>query len=133
VFILREEREPLLQEYNKLICHFWQIMYVAIPIRITEARAYWIVDKHDICKFVPRSIIIFEMFLVLQPIWANFHQGSILRTAARPTIQPYHCPLPVRNMSILEMPKEYIAIVFWADFDKARSSELATVHRQSFS
>lgn len=119
VFILWEQCIPLLQERNELIRHFLQALDITVCIGVTEPCTDWVIDKHNICKLVPGTVVIFKSRIVLQPVRANFHQRPVFGTASGATIEPYYRPLPVCNVPVLVMPKEQIAVMFWVDFDEA--------------
>lgn len=117
VLVFWENSKELLQKGNKLSRHGAQLMDIAIRVDITEASTDRIVDKEQIGKLIPGTVIQSQRLVTLDPIRANLHQGAILGAAPGPTIEPYHGSLAVRNVIVLEVPEEQVAIVLWNDLD----------------
>lgn len=117
MFVFREQGKPFLQEDNELVRHLIQLVKIAIRVDVAEARTDWIVDEHNICEFIPGSVVVLQCVVVLQAIRADFHQGAILGTTAGAAIQPDDRPLLIRDVLVLEVPEEHVAIVFGGDLD----------------
>jgi hypothetical protein len=117
MFKVRKQGKPLLKKSDKLVCHVIELGNISIGVDVAEAGANRVIDEEKVREFVPGAIVILEMVTVFQPIWTNFHHGTVLGTAAWTTIKPDDGSLPIGDVLILEMPEEKIAIVFWGDFD----------------
>lgn len=53
VLILREERKPFLEENQKLLSHLVELTQVAVCVHVAESRADGLVNKKQVCEFVP--------------------------------------------------------------------------------
>jgi hypothetical protein len=106
VFILWEQSIPLLQKDDELVRHLVQLAHKGVGIDVAEAGADGVVDEQNVGKLVPSAIVVDQRLVVLQSVGANLHQGAVLGAASRPAVQPDDCPLLVRNVFVLEMPKE---------------------------
>ena len=119
VFVFWEDGKPFLEEDDELIRHLVQLVEITVGVDIAEAGANGVVHKHDVGELVPRTIVVFQRLVVLEPVGADFHQGAIHRAAPGTTIQPDDRPLFVRDVLVLEMPKEEVAVMCGCDFDMA--------------
>jgi hypothetical protein len=117
VFILWKQSIPLLQECDELISHVVQFVEIRVRIDVAKAGADGVVDEQDVGELVPGALIVDQRLVVLQPVGANLHQGAVLGAATWSAIQPDDCPLLVRNVFVLEVPKEEVAVVFGGDLD----------------
>jgi len=133
ICVVRENLKVLLQKGDHMICHFCQFMIVAIRIDVTKPRTHWVVDEQQVGKFVPCTVIIFQMRVVLHPVRSYLHQSSIHRTASRSSIHPYDGTVAVCKMSVLKVPEEQVSIMLRDDFDvpiqDVRRQPLFWVHR----
>ena len=119
MFVFWEQREPLLQEDNKLLGHLVELADVAVCVDVAETGADGVVNKHDVGKLVPRSFVVHQRLVVLEPVGANFHEGAILRAAPRAAIEPNDGSLLVGDVLVLKVPEEEVSVVFGGDFDVA--------------
>lgn len=119
MLIFWEQSEPLLQEFDEIVGHLWHLMQITIPVHVAVTRSNRVIHKHDIRKLAPRALIVFQRGFrrVFDPERPYFHQSTIFRTASWSPVEPDHGTLPVRDMLILKVPKEQIAVVLWCDFD----------------
>lgn len=117
VLILWEQSIPLFQEGDKLLRHLIQLVYVGVGVDVAKAGADGVVDKQHVCKLVPSALVVGQRLIVLHSVGANFHEGAVLGAASRAAVQPDDCPLLVRNVLVLVVPKEEVAVVFGGDFD----------------
>lgn len=63
--------------------------------------------------------------IVLQPVGTNFHERPIHAAAPRAAVEPYYCPLSVRDVLVLEVPEEQIPVIRSVDFDVSEFVRLA--------
>jgi hypothetical protein len=117
VLVLWEQSVVLLQKDDELLGHDIQLPHERVGIDVAIAGADGVVDKQDVGEFVPGAVVVLERLIVLYSIGANLHHGAIEGAASRAAIQPNHGPLLVRNVFVLEMPKEEVAVAFGGDFD----------------
>lgn len=127
MLVLREQGVPLLQEDDELLGHLVQLAHVGVRVGVAEAGADGVVDEQDVGELVPGALVVHQGLVVLQPVGADLHQGAVLGAAAGPAVQPYHRALLIRDVFVLEVPKEEVAIVFGGDLDVS----LAREHRVS--
>ena len=111
--VLREECEKPLQEDDKLARHFLQFVKVTVGVDIAEACSHGVIDKQDVCKLVPRALIVCQLSSFSHAIRSNLHERTIFGTAARPTIDPYHRARLVCQVAISKVPEEQIPVVLW--------------------
>lgn len=104
--IVRKQFEELLQEDDELLGHGLEFVNETVGVDIAEAGAHGVVDKEEVCKLVPCSVVQGQCTIVLNAVWPNLHQCAVFRAASRSTIQPDDSSLPVRNMFVLEMPEK---------------------------
>lgn len=117
VFIFGEDGKELLHKANKLSRHGVQLVEIVVGVDITVASANRVVDKEQIGEFVPSAIVEGQCLVTLDSVRTNLHQGAIFGAAARSTIQPYNGSLAVRNVVVLEVPEEQVAMNVWGDLD----------------
>lgn len=96
-------------------------MNVAIRVDITEACADRIIDKEQICKFIPGTVVQGQGVVLCNSVRPNLHQGAILGTTSWPTVEPYDSSLPVRNVVVLKVPEKQVAIGFRSDLDVTKN------------
>jgi hypothetical protein len=116
---VREQGKPLLQKRYELICHFLKLVDIAVPIHVAEPCANWVVHKENVGELVPRAVDEFQISPFLDSVRPNLHQRAVFRTAAWPTIQPYHGPGFVGKVFVLKVPEEQVTVVFGCHFDVA--------------
>lgn len=97
--------------------HFVQLVEIAVGIHVAETRPDGLVDEKQIGELIPRAWVVLQGVIVLESVRANLHQRSIHRATARPSIQPNDGALSVRDMPILIMPKEEVAIAYGVHLD----------------
>jgi hypothetical protein len=100
-----------------VVGHLVEIRKIAIRVHIAESRAHRLVDEEQVRKFVPRAVVIFQVATWAYSVWSNLHHCAVHRGAAGPAIQPQYCPLSVRNVAVLVVPEEEIAVVLCINFD----------------
>lgn len=118
---MRKHLKPLLQKHHHLIRHLTQLMQIAIPIHITKPRPYGIIHKHDIRKLVPAPVIVLQLLAILPRLHAvgpDLHHGAVFGTAAWPAVKPDYGALPVRDVTVLEVPEEEVGVCGVVDFDE---------------
>jgi hypothetical protein len=103
---LRKESEPLLEEDDELVGHLLEFMNITVGINGAKTRADGVVDEEKVCEFVPGAIVVYQVVLILKSIRADFHHGTIFRTATWSTIDPNNGSLFIGNVLVLEMPEE---------------------------
>jgi hypothetical protein len=97
--------------------HFIQLVQVAIGVGITEPSADRLINKQQVGELIPRTLVVFQCLFVFESVGANLHQRTIHRAASGPTIQPNDGSLPIRNMLVLEVPEEEVAVARGVYFD----------------
>lgn len=116
-FIFGEQLKELLHEDDELSSHLIQLMEIAIGIHVTKASTDGIIDEQEIRELIPPARVVFQRVVILKTVGSNFHQRAVHRAASWATIQPDYGPLSVRDMAVLEVPEEQIAVRFGVDFD----------------
>lgn len=127
VLILWEKSVPLLQEGDELVRHDVQLADVGVGVDVAVAGADGVVDEHDVGELVPGALVVDQRLVVLDSEGANLHQGAVLGAASRPAVQPDDGPLLVRNVLVLVVPKEDVAVVFGGDFDVSLGHHVSLV------
>lgn len=117
MFVFWENLVELFEKDKELIGHLVQLVDIRVCVDIAKSSANRVVDKEQIRKFVPRSVVQYQSVLVRQPVGADFHKTAILRTATGTTVQPDDSPLLIRNVLVLIVPEEGVSVVFWGDLD----------------
>lgn len=86
MFVFRENSVELFEEDEELVGHLVKLVDIRVCVNIAEPSAYRIVDKEQVRKFVPRSVVQDQGVLVRQPVGADLHETAILRTATGTTV-----------------------------------------------
>ncbi len=101
--------------------HLVKLMKKAVRVHVAEAGPDGIVDKEHIRELIPRSFIVLQFAALPHPIRSHFHQRAVQRTTPWTTVEPYHCTLPVCDVSVLEMPEKEVSVMLWRYLDVAGS------------
>jgi hypothetical protein len=117
--ILGEQREPLGQERNELVRHLLQLGDEGVGRDVAVARADGVVDKQQVRKLVPRAVDHLQLAALADAVRANLHQRAVLTAAARPAVEPYDGTRLVRDVAVLKVPEEEVAVLIGRDFDVA--------------
>lgn len=99
--------------------HLIQLVDVAVRIHVAETGPHGLVDEKQVGELIPRARVVLQCVVIFESVGANLHQRTVHRAATGPTVQPNDSPLSVRDMSVLEMPEEKVAIALWIDLDVA--------------
>ena len=65
ILVLWKHLEELFKEKDHLIGHVVELMNVAVRINIAEACPYRIIDKKNVGKFIPGSVVVSESRFIL--------------------------------------------------------------------
>lgn len=114
--ILGEQLKELVQEDDELVGHGGKLVDVAVGIDIAEPGSDWVVHKEQVREFVPRAIVQFESFWVLDSVGSNLHERTVLGTASWTTIDPDDGPLLIGNVLVLEVPEEEVSVALGCNF-----------------
>ena len=88
MLVLREQSEPFLEEDDHVLCHLVQLAQIAVCVHITKAGPYRLVDEEQVCKLVPRPVVVFQVPVLCYSVGANFHHGAVHGGAAGPAVEP---------------------------------------------
>jgi hypothetical protein len=116
-FVLREDFKELLQKHHEGIRHLIELVEIAIRVGVAESCADRLVHEEQVRKLVPRAVVVAQCLVILEPVGAHLHQGAVHRAAAGPAVEPYHQPLPVGDVPVVEEPEEEMAIMLVVDLD----------------
>lgn len=100
--------------------HFIQLVKIAVRIGVAEAGTDGLINKEQVGELIPRALIIFQRVIVLESVWTNLHQSTVHGTASWSTIQPDNRALSVRDMPVLVMPEEEVAVGLRVDFNVSK-------------
>lgn len=75
--VLGENGKELLEELNKLVGHFLELLDEAVGVDVTVSGTDGIVDKEKVGKLMPRAVVPHESFGVLDSVWPDFHQRAV--------------------------------------------------------
>jgi hypothetical protein len=99
-------------------------MEIAIGVCVAEPGTDRVIDEEQVGKLIPPALVVLQRMVVLEPIRPNFHQCTIHGATSWATIQPNDSALPVRDVTILEMPEEQVAVGVGIDLDVSRIAAL---------
>lgn len=116
VAVFWKDGVELLQELHHLVGSIAQLMNVAIGVDIAEAGAHRLINKEQVRKFGPRTVVVCQSAIGLDSVGADLHHGTIHRTTSRASVEPQYCALLVCDMTILVVPEEEVPVVFGCDF-----------------
>ena len=91
-------------------------MQETVGVDVAEPRPHRLIDEEEVCKLMPRSVVVAQRVVIAQPVRPHLHQGSVHGAAAGAAIEPDHGTLAVRNVTILKMPEEEMAVVLGVYF-----------------
>lgn len=97
-------------------------MQIRISVDIAEPRPHRLIHKQQIRILMPAPRVLLQRVLILYPVRANFHQRPVHAATARSAVEPYHSPLSLRNVLVLEVPEEEVTVVVRVDGYVAASS-----------
>ena len=117
LFVLGEDGEPFLEESDELLGHFVELGNIRIGINIAEPGTDGVVNKEQVRKLMPRSIVHCQSLVVFQAVWPDLHQAAILGATPWASIKPDDCPLSISDVLVLVVPEEKVSVMLRRDFD----------------
>ena len=117
MFVLGKERKEFDKEDYELVGHLAELGDIGIRVDVGESSADRLVNKKKVGELIPRTVVVTQGAVVFDTVRSDFHQRSIFGTAAWTAVEPDDGLLTIRDMSILVVPEEEIAIVFGINSD----------------
>jgi len=86
MLIFWKEAEPFLQKDDHVVSHLIKITEIAIRIDIAETSAHGLIDKEEVRKLIPRTVVVLQVATFLHSVWSHLHHRAVHRGAAGPTV-----------------------------------------------
>jgi hypothetical protein len=88
ICIFGEHDVELFQELDHLVGSIAQLVKVAIRIDVAEASSHRLVNKEQVRKLGPGTIVVCQIAIFQDSVGANLHQGTVHRTTSGASVEP---------------------------------------------